>query len=290
MPRSIDDIDEDDDVAPAPIVINTNAKPGNASVMDDLFGPSSSSVPAASSSSSTAANNNNNITASNNNNNSQSSPNNALDDFFGGAPTTSTQHKNNNNSHMNKKDDVFDALFSAGPSNNSNNQQQQHYHHSQNSQPGSSNAVSGGVKSAIDHLEAFSSVSKGGAAPWMQTKSVNESKTISIFADDGVGAGIEERIFVPPDQVLSLMTLYDVIGAAPNWAVEDIAKAYKKKALLLHPDKLPGKKRNDREERYFKIITAAYEVLKDKDRRAEYDAALKRGEGGAQSSWLNFVS
>jgi molecular chaperone DnaJ len=86
------------------------------------------------------------------------------------------------------------------------------------------------------------------------------------------------------------MSLYDVLGVARTALADDISRAYKKKAIALHPDKL-GAARTEEEERYFKVVSAAYDVLKDDARRREYDAALSQGAANARSgSWLNFVS
>jgi curved DNA-binding protein CbpA len=70
---------------------------------------------------------------------------------------------------------------------------------------------------------------------------------------------------------------YKVLGVDRTASEAEIAKAYKKAALKHHPDKNP----NDREgaEARFKIITEAYEVLNDADKRRTYD---QFGKGGLQ--------
>ena len=74
--------------------------------------------------------------------------------------------------------------------------------------------------------------------------------------------------------------LYDVLGVARDADAETIKKAYRGLALQYHPDKNPGDKAA--EER-FKEAAAAYEVLSDADRRAEYDrggpAAFEKAHG-----------
>eukprot|EP00446_Apocalathium_sp_SHHI-4_P075371 CAMPEP_0177570272 /NCGR_PEP_ID=MMETSP0369-20130122/76753_1 /TAXON_ID=447022 ORGANISM="Scrippsiella hangoei-like, Strain SHHI-4" /NCGR_SAMPLE_ID=MMETSP0369 /ASSEMBLY_ACC=CAM_ASM_000364 /LENGTH=80 /DNA_ID=CAMNT_0019058001 /DNA_START=20 /DNA_END=259 /DNA_ORIENTATION=+ len=62
---------------------------------------------------------------------------------------------------------------------------------------------------------------------------------------------------------------YKVLGVPRTATDNEIAKAYKKMALRHHPDKNP----NDREQaaENFKVITEAYEVLHDADKRRNYD-------------------
>src|SRR5215470_15314430 len=72
--------------------------------------------------------------------------------------------------------------------------------------------------------------------------------------------------------------LYDTLGVKRDASVEDIRKAYRKLAKKHHPDVNPG---NKAAEDKFKAVSAAYEVLSDAKRRAEYDefgdAALQGG-------------
>jgi DnaJ-class molecular chaperone len=257
----LDDIDEDEPVA---VVINTN-KPANPSVLDDLFGPSSAPArPAAASSSGTTQ--------------SPAAPasvGSPLDDFFGSKVAKTS---GGGGAQASQKADVFDSLFSSSATPASAGVGGRSSFVDSQQQPQQK------ARSALDQLDAFSAVMSGGAAPWMQTKSVHDSRTVDF--DAGSAAG---RVFIPPDSVLGLMTLYDVLGAAPNWTLDDIGKAYKKKALALHPDKLQGG-RTEAEERYFKLITAAYDIMKDEQKRAEYDAALRGGKASSSGTWLNFVA
>src|SRR5690606_34990330 len=56
-----------------------------------------------------------------------------------------------------------------------------------------------------------------------------------------------------------------------------IKKAYRKKALMYHPDRNPG---NKEAEKKFKDISEAYEVLSDEKKRAIYDAHGKDAVSG----------
>jgi DnaJ family protein A protein 2 len=63
---------------------------------------------------------------------------------------------------------------------------------------------------------------------------------------------------------------YDLLEVAPDASEGDLKKAYRKKALRLHPDK-------GGDPELFKEVTHAYEVLADPEKRDIYDA---RGEAG----------
>ena len=76
---------------------------------------------------------------------------------------------------------------------------------------------------------------------------------------------------------------YEVLGVDKNATVEEIKKAYRKKAIQYHPDKNPGDK--DAEEK-FKEAAEAYDVLSDPQKRQRYDqfghAELRRQVASAE--------
>ncbi len=87
---------------------------------------------------------------------------------------------------------------------------------------------------------------------------------------------------------MSKRDYYEVLGVSRTASLDEIKKAYRKKAVQFHPDKNPGDK--EAEEK-FKEATDAYSVLSDKDGRAKYDqyghAAFEQG-GGASGFHADF--
>ncbi len=63
------------------------------------------------------------------------------------------------------------------------------------------------------------------------------------------------------------MSHYDTLGVSRDASDEEIKKAYKKLARKFHPDINPGEDAAEQ----FKKVSHAYEVLSDRERRANYD-------------------
>src|SRR6478672_6737870 len=70
--------------------------------------------------------------------------------------------------------------------------------------------------------------------------------------------------------------LYDVLGVSRTASEDEITKAYRKLARKYHPDRNPGDKQAEAK---FKEVANAYEVLSDKQKRAQYDQFGHVGPG-----------
>jgi molecular chaperone DnaJ len=77
---------------------------------------------------------------------------------------------------------------------------------------------------------------------------------------------------------MSKRDYYEILGVSREAPVEEIKKAYRKKAIQFHPDKNPGNKES---EEHFKEAAEAYEVLSDVEKRRRYDQFGHSGMGNA---------
>ena len=77
---------------------------------------------------------------------------------------------------------------------------------------------------------------------------------------------------------------YEILGVSRDAGDGEIKKSYRKLAMKFHPDQNKG---NKEAEKKFKEVSAAYEILKDSQKRAAYDqyghdAFRQGGMGGTQ--------
>lgn len=76
--------------------------------------------------------------------------------------------------------------------------------------------------------------------------------------------------------------LYEILGVSKTSTDVEIKKAYRKKAMDLHPDKHKGDKEIENK---FKEINQAYEILSDKQKREQYDRFGSAGGSGGGSDF-----
>jgi DnaJ-class molecular chaperone len=72
---------------------------------------------------------------------------------------------------------------------------------------------------------------------------------------------------------------YKELGVARGASQDEIKKAFRKLAKELHPDKNPGNKEADER---FKRVTAAFDILGDKDKREKFDRGEIDADGREQ--------
>src|SRR6266404_4847500 len=74
---------------------------------------------------------------------------------------------------------------------------------------------------------------------------------------------------------------YDTLGVQRNASEGEIKSAYRKLARQYHPDRNPGDKQAETK---FKEVQEAYDVLSDKEKRAQYDHFGAAGPRGFRES------
>ncbi|KAM7543128.1 hypothetical protein Aperf_G00000008672 [Anoplocephala perfoliata] len=88
---------------------------------------------------------------------------------------------------------------------------------------------------------------------------------------------------MPSTNGTSSTSLYKVLGIEPGASDAEIKKAYRRLALKWHPDKNSDANKVEAERR-FKEISAAYEILSDKEKRKIYD---QYGFAGLRGAYQN---
>jgi hypothetical protein len=75
-------------------------------------------------------------------------------------------------------------------------------------------------------------------------------------------------------------THYDVLGVRPDATVEEIKRAYVRRARVLHPDAHASSATvvQDEAERAMRELNIAWNTLRDTVRRRRYDVALRKGQ------------
>jgi curved DNA-binding protein len=98
-------------------------------------------------------------------------------------------------------------------------------------------------------------------------------------ASEGVETGAPRRHYgkstFSPRRAVEYKDYYQIMGVARNASADDIKRAYRRLARKYHPD---VSKEKDAEAR-FKEVGEAYEVLRDPEKRAAYDALGTRKPG-----------
>ena len=77
---------------------------------------------------------------------------------------------------------------------------------------------------------------------------------------------------------------YKYLGLNKKATDKEIKKAYRKRALKYHPDKVAEDEKEKAEEKFLKV-SEAYAVLGDKEKRKVYDQYGKQGIDAMEKGW-----
>jgi curved DNA-binding protein CbpA len=64
---------------------------------------------------------------------------------------------------------------------------------------------------------------------------------------------------------------YKILGLLPNSSIDDVKNAYRKLAIIVHPDKISSIKGKEKAKEIFVKISEAYQILSDKTKKEDYD-------------------
>ena len=96
--------------------------------------------------------------------------------------------------------------------------------------------------------------------------------------EPGVTSGNgESKGLMAPQREWFEKNYYEILGVPETATAKEITRAYRKLARELHPDANPG---DAVAEEKFKEVSAAYDVVGDEKKRAEYDEVRKMGPTG----------
>ncbi|MEX2374033.1 MAG: J domain-containing protein [Dehalococcoidia bacterium] len=75
------------------------------------------------------------------------------------------------------------------------------------------------------------------------------------------------------------VTYYDILGVTPSASAAEIQRAYRRRAMLMHPDRHQDSELADEASQAMAQLNVAYETLSDESKRSAYDARLPGGFG-----------